>query len=39
VLDYSKLAKNAKIEEMPPKLGQNKPKKWLNFETLHSTLP
>jgi hypothetical protein len=23
---------------MPPKLGQNKAKKWLNFETLHSTL-
>jgi hypothetical protein len=23
---------------MPPKLGQNKAKKWLNFETLPSTL-
>jgi hypothetical protein len=38
VLDYSKPAKNAKIEENTPKLGQNKAKKWLNFETFHSTL-
>jgi hypothetical protein len=36
--NYSKPAENAKLEEMPPKLGQNKAKKWLNFETLHSTL-
>jgi hypothetical protein len=38
MLDYSKPAENAKLEEMPPKLGQNKAKKWLNFETLPSTL-
>jgi hypothetical protein len=37
-LDYSKPAKNAKFKEMTPKLGQNKAKKWLNFETLPSTL-